>query len=76
MALNFNSTFGNKEISANCPLCKKLIKIRLNQVGTTIHCPFCRKSIDLKAGNNFDSNKRSIDKSLRDLDKTLKNLGK
>lgn len=76
MALNFNSTFGNKEISANCPLYKKLIKIRLNQVGTTIHCPFCRKSIDLKAGNNFDSNKRSIDKSLRDLDKTLKNLGK
>ena len=76
MALNFKSTFGNKEISANCPLCKRPIKFKLNQVGTVINCPFCRKSIDLKAGNNFDSNKNSIDKSLKDLDKTLKSFGK
>ncbi len=74
--LNFNSTFGNKEISANCPLCKNPIKIKLNQVGTTISCPFCRKSIALEAGNNFNSNKKSIDKSFKDLNKTLKNFGK
>lgn len=76
MTLNFNSIFSNKEISANCPLCKKTIKFKLNQLGTTIHCPFCRKSIDLKAGNNFDSNKESINNSLKDLDKTLKSFGK
>ena len=41
-----------------------------------MHCPFCIKSIDLKAGNNFDFNKESINKSLKDLDKTLKSFGK
>ena len=76
MSLNFDSIFGNKEISANCPICKSPIKIRLNQVGTTIHCPVCKKSIDLKAGNNFNSNKKSIDKSLNELNRTLKNFGK
>lgn len=76
MSLNFNSIFGNKEISTNCPMCKSPMKIKLNQVGTTIHCPFCKKSIDLKAGNNFNSNKKSIDKSLNQLNRTLKNFGK
>lgn len=76
MALNFNSTFGNQEISINCPLCKSLIKIKLNQVESTIICPFCRKSIKLQSGNNFESNKKQINKTFKNFEKSLKKIGK
>lgn len=76
MSLSFDSTFGNKQVSVNCPICKSQMKITLNQVGSTIFCPYCKKSIDLQAGNNFNSSKKSIDKSFKDLNKTLKSFGK
>lgn len=43
MSLSFNSTFGNKSIKINCPICKSELEIKLNQVGTEIHCPFVEK---------------------------------
>lgn len=76
MPITFNSTFGKKEISINCPLCKSLLKIRLNQVGNTITCPFCRKTIELQAGNNFESNKKQVNKAFKNFEKELKNIGK
>lgn len=76
MSLNFNSTFGNKDVSVNCPLCKKELKIKLNQVGSIIQCTYCKKTIELKAGNSFSSSKKSVNKSFKDLEKTLKNFGK
>ncbi|BDU83918.1 TPA: hypothetical protein K8N36_003224 [Clostridium perfringens] len=76
MSLSFNSTFGNKSIKINCPICKSELEIKLNQVGTEIHCPFCRKTIALKAGTNFEKSKSAIDNEFKSLNKTLKNFGK
>ncbi|MBV4417170.1 transposase [Clostridium tyrobutyricum] len=73
--LNFNSLFGDQELSMDCPECGKDVPYTLNDIGKAVVCPHCKTKINLEKDLNFDSTKNSIEKSLDDFEKTLDNFG-
>lgn len=77
MGFDFNSAFGDSEVSFECPDCGKEAKVKIKNVGkTAVKCSGCGVSIDVKPDKSFTSAKQTVDKSFKDLEKALKKLGK
>lgn len=71
MSLSFNSLFGEQDISINCPVCKKIIELKLNQVDSEVECPNCKNKFKVKFKEGFSASKAAVDDALKGFEKAL-----
>ena len=61
----------NAEFEIACPNCSKSIKVRFEDIGSSVTCQHCKQEIHLQ-GNDFSKNARKVEQAISRLAKNLK----